>query len=183
MRTETVEIEPVDLCSDCPKRGDCRGVSKRALDTLMKVSFFTITVPEGDPDFVASRQYLDDEGGASGYFLDGAEQAIESCVGPVVIKQRSKSKIWVFRKKTEVCGAHLAHMRQSTAEMDAYRAASEAAYIEANGEPVLLTPEETRAFTMFSAEQIGELGTLSIRELNELIRYNRENPESPLTNM
>lgn len=170
MREVTVDIEPIELCADCPKRDRCEMPAKLAVDSYMKVAFWTLEEPEGDPEFVASRHYIDEQGNRTEYFLDGSEPYIRACKGPVV-KRR------LLRPNETRCAAQEAHRGDVEAAIAVEEAAIEAARIERNGEPVFLTQEELRAFAAFTPDELVEIGSISVRELNQLILFCREHPD------
>jgi hypothetical protein len=170
-RTEEVAIDPFELCSDCPRRGDCQGVAQLAIDTYFKVSFFSMTVPEGDPEAFVSREYVDDKGGKSRMFFEQGESLIQECKGPK--SQRQRTARHPFRSAVKECGAHIVvqqAMNKAHAEAERRRA-------EERATAVYLEPEETQALMALDPAESQTLTALPVSQLNELILFNRNHPD------
>ncbi|HTE57911.1 MAG TPA: hypothetical protein VK694_04140 [Verrucomicrobiae bacterium] len=167
MRIEKLDIEPVELCPDCPRRGDCRGVARVALDTIFKASFFTITVPKGDPDAFMGRVYVDDQGGESDVFLTQDDTPIRECKGPVVTKKR------LFKPDDVGCRAFRVRLREIWAAV----AEDEEQWAKERAQAIYLTPEETNGLIALEPAERRALATLPSDHINELILFNRNHPD------
>lgn len=167
MRVEKSEIEPVEFCPECPRRGDCQGVARLALDTVFKASFFTVTVPKGDPDAFMGRVYADDQGRETRVFLDPDETRIRECQGPVVVKKR-----W-FKADDIECGA----FRESWLELRAMAAEDERQWAERRAQAIYLTPQETQDLIALGRAETQALAALPDDQLNELILFNRDHSD------
>jgi len=166
-RSEVVEIEPVEFCPTCPRRGDCQDVARLAIDTLMQASYFTVSPVPGDPEVFVSRVYVDGNGGRSDMFFDDNEALIGNCEGPDTVRKRR------FRSDEVDCGAFLVTQRK----LAAIHAGNEARWAEERATAVYLSPEETEGLAALPPEEFGRLHALSADELDELILFNREYPD------
>ena len=126
-----------------------------------------MTVPGGDPEFFASRKYIDADDGESETFLDQEVDAIKNCTGIKKIRQGR------LKRAYPECGAHaktLDTIQEHINVKNEMRSQERAI-------TVYLTEKEQKALLALSDTEFASLSSLPNDQIEELVLFNRQHPE------